>query len=353
MYDLKNNIFFYATKELSQDAFICWLSSYALDEADNSDKELVSCARMFICELLKKEIKLDIDVERVHLKEVKKQVGNIDILLTVKYLEKIYKIIIEDKIQSSEHGNQLERYKKHLENKGFNLICIYYKTGFQSDLSKVYKAGYKLFDRNDVLGILKKCKSENAIFKNYREYWENFDEIAKSYKYKTLEEWPDWQTVNGFYDEMQSNLKDMGIWAGYGHVSNKSGGFWGLWYGINDDIIKINDKVKVAVYLQIETAWNNDKSRYDYRICLKLENKTGDKSDKNIQNIKNKLTEIQKEYGFEKPSKHRNGVSMTVGLYDGIDLSFDCEQFKSTIIKSIEQYKKLMNHLKKEIDNHE
>ena len=60
MSDLKNNLFNYATKELSQDAFICWVSSYALDGADNSDKELVNCAKRFICELLKKELIHDI-----------------------------------------------------------------------------------------------------------------------------------------------------------------------------------------------------------------------------------------------------------------------------------------------------
>ena len=30
--NLKNNLFNYATSELSQDAFLCWLASYALEE---------------------------------------------------------------------------------------------------------------------------------------------------------------------------------------------------------------------------------------------------------------------------------------------------------------------------------
>ena len=32
--ELKNNLFEYATSELSQDAFICWLASYAHEEAE-------------------------------------------------------------------------------------------------------------------------------------------------------------------------------------------------------------------------------------------------------------------------------------------------------------------------------
>lgn len=35
--ELKNNLFEYATSELSQDAFICWLASYAHDEAEKDE----------------------------------------------------------------------------------------------------------------------------------------------------------------------------------------------------------------------------------------------------------------------------------------------------------------------------
>lgn len=48
MSDLKNNLFYYATKELSQDAFICWLCSYALEDADDSDDELIKCGKRLI-----------------------------------------------------------------------------------------------------------------------------------------------------------------------------------------------------------------------------------------------------------------------------------------------------------------
>ena len=42
--NLKNNLFNYATSELSQDAFLCWLASYALEDAEPDDA-LRSCAR--------------------------------------------------------------------------------------------------------------------------------------------------------------------------------------------------------------------------------------------------------------------------------------------------------------------
>ncbi len=42
--NLKNNLFNYVTSELSQDAFLCWLASYALEDAEPDDT-LRSCAR--------------------------------------------------------------------------------------------------------------------------------------------------------------------------------------------------------------------------------------------------------------------------------------------------------------------
>lgn len=103
--ELKNNLFEYATSELSQDAFICWLASYAHDEAEK-DEALNECARkmleMFVEEFEGKNFKL-LNVER--------QVDNVDILLTVDCEGIIYKIIVEDKTYTSEHDNQLKNIK--------------------------------------------------------------------------------------------------------------------------------------------------------------------------------------------------------------------------------------------------
>ena len=114
MYNLENNLFRYATKELSQDAFICWLCSYALEHADNSDEELVKCGRKLVSEFLTKgNIQVD-NINNDTLKSVDKQFEQIDILLTVQYDGELYKIIIEVKVNSSEHDDQLNRYKAKL-----------------------------------------------------------------------------------------------------------------------------------------------------------------------------------------------------------------------------------------------
>ena len=179
--ELKNNLFEYATSELSQDAFICWLASYAHEEAEK-DEALNECAKkmleMFVKEFEGKNFKL-LNVER--------QVDNVDVLLTVDCEGVIYKIIVEDKTYTSEHDNQLERYKENLkdQHKADNFIIkgVYYKTGFQSDLSSVEKSEYKVIKREEMLGLMKPYaeKTNNQIFISYYNYWNSKQKLVETF----------------------------------------------------------------------------------------------------------------------------------------------------------------------------
>lgn len=73
--NLKNNLFNYATSELSQDAFLCWLASYALEDAEPDDA-LRSCAREML-ELFVPEF----NGRPFTLTDVERQVWHIDALL--------------------------------------------------------------------------------------------------------------------------------------------------------------------------------------------------------------------------------------------------------------------------------
>ena len=73
--NLKNNHFNYATSELSQDAFLCWLASYALEDAEPDDA-LRSCAREML-ELFVPEF----NGRPFTLTDVERQVWHIDALL--------------------------------------------------------------------------------------------------------------------------------------------------------------------------------------------------------------------------------------------------------------------------------
>ena len=101
---MKNNLFNYATSELSQDAFICWLCSFALPDA-RPNPTLRECAHAMLAVFVP-----EFKGREVELLEITKQTDDIDVLFTARCEGTEYKIIFEDKVYSSEHGEQLTRY---------------------------------------------------------------------------------------------------------------------------------------------------------------------------------------------------------------------------------------------------
>lgn len=179
------NLFQYATSELSQDAFLCWLFEHVQlhsdDIAYHIAKELLEIIKANYIKLYP-EISLEM-LDEYYLTNIDQQIENIDILLTLtslKYDEKVY-IVIEDKINSGEsRKNQLEHYSKKLKIKDPKAIIIpvLFKTGYVSaKLQKKYEARkivfigyreiYNLFSAH--LHLLQ----ENIILQSW---WETFYE---------------------------------------------------------------------------------------------------------------------------------------------------------------------------------
>lgn len=113
---IKNNLFYYATSELSQDAIICYIMSFAMEKNKNANKEIYNIASELIN-------LMGINNEEITVTAIKKQYRNIDVLIEVN--EK-YNIIIEDKTFTSQHSDQINRYKQALvdENKKYNMRLL-------------------------------------------------------------------------------------------------------------------------------------------------------------------------------------------------------------------------------------
>lgn len=105
----KPNLFNFATSELSQDAFLCYLFNFAKEEYKENIKEY-ELANFILRELLKK---CNLEIPKIENLDIKKQFYGIDILLIIN--EKTF-IIIEDKTNTNERENQLEGYKKKKRN---------------------------------------------------------------------------------------------------------------------------------------------------------------------------------------------------------------------------------------------
>ena len=109
------NIFDYATKELSQDAFLRWL----FENFDCKDSASLKDASQFILKqlcMIKNEDIIDV--------KTYSQWNKIDIFAVVKTNKRSIALFIEDKVFSNEH-NQLKRYnetiEKSVKNKGWAL----------------------------------------------------------------------------------------------------------------------------------------------------------------------------------------------------------------------------------------
>lgn len=243
---MKPNLFKWATSELSQDAFICWLIEWAKPE--HKGELLNQCASKLIEDIS------DIEPSTIENLDVKRQYKNIDILVVVNENKAI---LIEDKVHTKNHGNQLLRYAELLgkEFEKENISLVYFKTGDQSNYREVEEKGYRTYKRSDFLSLLKSGEKEgikNEIFLDFLTYLNRIDDSVNSYQNLPISEWH-WDSWKGFYIELQKQLKQ-GDWD---YVPQKNGGFLGFWWNGNS---KEFDDTKFEYYLQLEQS----------KLCFKL-----------------------------------------------------------------------------------
>lgn len=96
------NIFDYATSELSQDAFICYLLAFGKEKYKEQFPREYALAHKFL-------EKCGIE-ENEEIITVQRQVEHIDVLIvTAEHI-----LIIEDKTYTNEHDDQIIRYVKNI-----------------------------------------------------------------------------------------------------------------------------------------------------------------------------------------------------------------------------------------------
>ena len=300
---MKPNLFDYATGELTNDAIICWMLGWA-----NSENKIYKNLSQDLIRLFTE--KEDLVVKSVN---IKRQYKNIDILVEVNDSEVI---VIEDKVNTSHHSNQLVRYKEIIESseeyKDYNHHFIYFKVGNECKYNGVEEAGYKRITRENILNIINRYKDlENNLLNDYIDYLENKELIFNKYKYEDyINKW-EWDTWEGYYNNLkkQKNIKKY-CWH---YVSNQSGGFLGFFWNWKDlKYIKDDEEIDYKLFLQIEANPNNNEI---VRIAFKLKcEDTNYRKDirghvynhlKDIQINDIQINDIQK-------TKFKNGLHMTI-----------------------------------------
>ena len=146
------NFWDYATNEKCQDAFICYLLGF-----EESRKELFKC-----CE---------IEHDKWDKGSVYLQYKSMDIFLeTDKSL-----LIIEDKVNTIEHDEQLKRYVEKVQNKGKKVHVCYIKSGYLSRKEeRNIKAGLRDFSLNlhfinlqELLKIAKSIEKKDTVIEQW------------------------------------------------------------------------------------------------------------------------------------------------------------------------------------------
>lgn len=308
------NIFTYATSELSQDAFILWLLDWANPKNANIDKSLCETAQAFARLLLDKTY---LEISSV---VCKKQEHHIDVFAVI---NEQYALIIEDKTNTSEHGNQIKRYsewvKKESKYANLELHCVYYKTGNESkhklnSLKSKYaedlhdEAFFRIITKEEVLDILQQSKSKNAILLDYINRIKYIQRITTAYGTIPYKDWK-WETWQGFYIKLEDLLKD-GDW---GYVANPSGGFLGYWW----HWCPMKTDLTIELYLQFEQD----------KLCIKAYSKAETRPQFVWTDQIVKLSKAE-DLHVEFPNRRKIGKTMTLAvikleyLFD-VPLNFD------------------------------
>ncbi|MBO0936134.1 PD-(D/E)XK nuclease family protein [Fibrella sp. HMF5335] len=232
------NLFTYATSELSQDAFICWLAEWADPKYKKVDSALHQAGQEFIVSMVQK-VKPGFESTAIESVGIEPQFQKLDILIKINGdSPNKLAILIEDKTHTSNHSDQLERYRKLVGEAGYQedqMIPLYFKTGYQSRFDTI--GVYKTYLRNDFLAMLQNGKREgvvNAIYDDFLAHLLEIDTLIKQFSTKPTQEWTYHDWVGFFtvlYDQRSvlssASNNDETNW---GYVANPAGGFVGFWW---------------------------------------------------------------------------------------------------------------------------
>ncbi len=188
--------------------------------------------------------------------KILKQFKNIDV--AVKLGDAAF-IIIEDKVNTREHGKQLDRYRQTVLNEkktdGVNweendIILVYLKTGNESKAHYPKSNHVEIISRPDLLGIIEPEIAEaDEIFKQYFGHLKLQQEQTDRYETIPVTDW-EWPAVQGFFMKLEAHLLEknfMKDYGGWSYVPNQTGGFLCFyWYE------KKIPEYRCHIYLQLD-----------------------------------------------------------------------------------------------------
>ena len=205
------NLFDYATKELSQDAFLRWL----FENYDCENEEVVKiCKKVFNA-----FTKDNFDFSKIEDLKTTAQWKNIDVSIWFTIQGEEYLIVIEDKTTSEEH-KQLDNYNKKIQEHIDWLIKnnkkpikqvykVFYKTAQISGVEKerIEEAGWNnIFDIDTIYKLFKDVKNTRSeVLDGYANHIRDINDTYNNFENIPFEKWLYNNTI--FQAYVQKNLK--------------------------------------------------------------------------------------------------------------------------------------------------
>lgn len=314
------NIFSFATSELSQDALFVWIMKWADPAYAESNPAMHKVGVKFIQLLLNKDA--DFEINSI---DVGRQWKNIDIWAEIN--DNIL-LIIEDKVETSEHSNQLERYKETaLEEYGdtdMQLYCTYVKTGNEPNiiLENIRAKGYHTIERSSILECIKDEANSHPLLKDYYNHLLEIETATSAFKSKPLSKW-NWYAWQGFYKELEKYIHN----ANWSYVANRSGGFLAMWW-------HFEETEDVEIYLQFE----------ERKLCFKIVADTVKDRTAVRWKYHNLLMKLSSDYPeINRPDRFGSGTYMTIANVDINELLVDGFLDMERIVERLHEYEQLVS----------
>jgi len=256
------NIFNHATSELSQDAILAYILSWAKPAYRDSHPKLNEIGEALLSAMVKAAVTgtdaANFDPLPITRLEIGTQRDNMDIWAEI---NDEFFLIIEDKTTSFEHSKQIQRYtdiargrKNNLEGSWKHIGAIYAKTGNESTKSTPKDGLCGVFMRDGILDAISQGAScGNTLIEDFVAHLRAWQKDTESYEFNPdFKEWS-WRAREGFYMELETWLHGLSSGScdvGWGAVPRRSGGFLGLWWHWH----KLESE-RCKLYLQIEDGW--------------------------------------------------------------------------------------------------
>lgn len=281
------NLFWFAPSELSQDAVLCWCLAWA-DGQYASEPALHAMGRDLVSSLL-----------RAAGSEVPTGSYTVTVLTQVDRADIVAEIgedrllVIEDKVHSAEHSDQLKTYASALAERypTRKRTFVFLKTGDQSSYTGVKADGWTTFLRRDLLEVLRRHSAcPDPILRDFLDVLEERESGVRRFETQPVATWEKGDPAYiGLYTELQRHFED-GRWN---YVPNPSGGFIGFWW--NFEGIEGGE-----VYLQLQ----------EDELVAKVWAEHAENR-RELRNLWfNRVT--QAISGFERPQRFGHGEYMTV-----------------------------------------